>query len=242
MAKAKLNPKIISYLAKKTGLAESTIRKNISLLRADYPSCTPNAVAQLFARTRRFTVMQKLSPEDKNTLPHTEVIKSKLKINQKQGRKKEKIIQIINYDTDDHFKRGHIKEINRAYTKSCYTSVHILARKIIENLVREILSKKFPPIEKLNRELYFNISQKRFKDFSVILKSLHDKRYEFEDDEIKIIERLYQKAKKFKDDANDTTHSWYYLIETKKEIDDLNIQTIIELIKKLEIKKEVKNE
>lgn len=234
MAKAKLNPKIISYLVKKTGLAESTIRQNISSSRADYPSCTPNAVAQLFARSRGFTVMQKLSQEDKSTLPHTEAIQPKLKIKQKQGRKKEKIIQIIDYDTDDYFKRGHIKEINRAYTKGCYTSVHILARKIIENLVCEILSKKFPPTEGLNKELYFDTSQRRFKNFSVILKNLYDKRHEFEDNKIKIIERLYQKAKKFKDDANDTTHSWYYLIETKREIDDLNIQTIIELIKKLE--------
>ncbi len=234
MAKAKLTPKIISHLAKKTGLAKSTIRKNISLLRADYPSCTPNAVAQLFARSKGFTVMQKLSQEDKNTLPHTEVIEPRLKIKQKQGGKKEKIIQIINYDSNDYFKRGHIKEINRAYTKGCYTAVHILARKIVENLVCEILSQKFPPTKKQNKELYFDTSQRRFKDFSAILKNLYDKRHEFEDDKIKIIERLYQKAKEFKNDANDTTHSWYHLIETKKEIDDLNIQTIIELIKKLE--------
>ncbi|MFX0141482.1 MAG: hypothetical protein ACFFDN_48035 [Candidatus Hodarchaeota archaeon] len=232
--RAKLDPKIVNYLTKKTGLAEATIKKNISLLRADYPSCTPNAVAQIFARSRGSTVMRQLSQKDKNTLPHMEVSRQKITINQKQRPKKEDIKDMIIYETDDYFKKGHIKEINRAYTKGCYTSVHILARKIIENLIREILIKKFPPTTKNNKELYFNMAQNRFKDFSVILKNLYDKRNDFELHKIKVIERLYQKGKMFKDDANDATHSWYYLIESKKEIDELNIQAIIELIKKLE--------
>ena len=230
----KLNPKILDYLKKKPGLAERTIKNKISLLRSDYPSCSLNAAAQIIAKSCGFSVMRMLSKEDRNTLPNIEVKKQKVSISQIKSFKKEKIIEIINYETNDYFKKGHIKEINKAYTKGCYTSVHILARKIIENLIREILAKKFPPQKKENKEFYFDISQNRFKDFGIILRNLYDKRNDFEPDKIKIIKRLYQTTKRFKDDSNDTTHSWYYLINSKKEIDDFDIQLIIELIKKLE--------
>lgn len=234
MAKSKLNPEIVSILSHKTGLEESTVKKNIYLLRKDYPNLTSNALAQIYARSIDHSVIKKLSKEDRGTLPNIEIIKQKIKIKQKENKKKEKQLKIIEYETNDYFKKGHIEEINKTYSKGCYTSVHILSRKIIENLIREILSKKFPPTKKENKELYFDISQNRFKDFGIILKVLYDKRNYFESEKIKIIKRLYQKTKEFKDDSNDTTHSWYYLINSKKEIDDFDIQLIIELIKKLE--------
>lgn len=234
MAKSKLNPEIVTMLSHRIGLAESTVKKNIYLLRKDYANCSANALAQIFARSRGQSVIKKLSKEDRNTLPNIEITKQNIKIKQKKSIKKEKQLKIIKYETNDYFKKGHIYEINKAYSKGCYISVHILARKIIENLIREILSKKYPPSKKENKELYYDIFQGRFKDFSVILKNLYDKRNDFEPEEIPIIKRLYQKAKKFKEDSNDATHSWYHLIENKKEIDDLNIQLIIELIKKLE--------
>lgn len=68
----------------------------------------------------------------------------------------------------------------------------------------------------------------------IFLRNLYDKRNDFEPEKIKIIERLYQTTKRFKDDSNDATHSWYHLINKKKEIDDIDIQLIIELIKNLE--------
>ena len=233
MSKAKLSPKILDFLVERTGLKKSTIRSAISRLGHEFPSSTPNAVAQIYAKTKRFTVWQKLTKEDRDSLPPTNLMPQRVVIRQGRSSNREKAVKVIDYETEDYFKKGHVKEVNRAYSKGCYTSVHILARKIIENLVREILSTKFPPTTKDNKELYFDTSQNRFRDFSVVLRNLYDKRNEFAPEKIKIIERLYKQAKKFKDDANDATHSWYYLIQTQKEIDDLNLQSVIELIKSL---------
>lgn len=233
MSRAKLSPTILDYLIERTGLEKSTIRSAISRLRHKFARCTPNAVAHIYAQSKGYTVWQKLSKEDRESLPHIEAKEQTVNIKRKQSSVKEKLVKVIDYETDDYFKKGHVTEVNRAYSNGCYTSVHILARKIIENLIREILSERFPPTTKDNKELYFDISQNRFKDFSVILRNLYDKRNEFEPEKIKIIERLYQQAKEFKDDANDATHSWYSLIQTKKEIDDLNLQSMIELIKSL---------
>lgn len=230
----KLNPKIIVLLSRKLAKKESTIRKNISLLRRDYASCTPNAVAQIYARRYGISVLQKLDKEDKKNLPNIEFRKNKIIVNKKRLQKKEKIMTIVDYDTNDYFKKAHIHEINKAYTKGCYTSVNILIRKVIENLIIDIIRKKFPPKTKKNKELYYNTAQGRFKDFSVILKNLYKKRNEFELDDKKIIERLVAKVRKIKEAANDVAHSWFYIVKIKTEIDDLELQTIIELIKKLE--------
>ena len=144
-----------------------------------------------------------------------------------------KIIEIVKYDTTEHFIKGHIDELNRAYTFKCYTSVFILARKIVENLIIDILKKKFPEKVKTNKELYFDIGQSRLKDFEDILKSLRSKKNNF-GSENKAVERLCDLAAKLKENANNKTHSWYHLVEKKKEIDDLNLNANFELIKKLE--------
>lgn len=175
--------------------------------------------------------MQKLNSDDKNTLPHNIVVNPQVKIPKKQIRKKEKVIKLIKYETDKYFIKGHIKEVNKAYTKGCYTSTYLLARKIIENLVVGILSKKYPHNKKRNLEIYYDISRARIKDFSIILKALYDKRKDFDFEKEKAIARFYQLAIHFKKDANDKTHSWFHLVEKKKEIDDLNIQALVELLK-----------
>lgn len=66
------------------------------------------------------------------------------------------------------------------------------------------------------------------------LKNLYDKRHEFSANSVKPIERLYEKAKIFKDSANDVTHSWFYIVKSKRELVNLKIQSIIKLIKTIQ--------
>lgn len=228
-----LNPKILEYLIKKTDLTRSTIRSTLSKLKRRYPSCTLNAVAQLFAISKGLSVMQKLTPDDKKTLPHNTVIKPQISIKRKPIRKKDKILELIKYDTKDYFIRGHIDEINKAYTKGCYTSTYLLARKIIENFIVAILSAKYPPDRKTNLEIYYDVSRRRIKDFGVVLKELYNRKKDFEFDKEKAIGRFYQLAGQFKKDANDKTHSWFHLVENRKEIDDLSIQALVELLRRI---------
>lgn len=233
MNKPKLKPEILKKLSSTTGIKEGSIRVELSKLKNKYPRCTLNAVAQLFARSHGFSVMSKLSAEDKETLPNHDVEKAVVKIKAKKVRAKEKILELIVYETQDHFQKGHITELNRAYTNKCYTSAYMLARKVIENLILDILRKKFVSNSLADKEMYFDTSRNRYKDFEIILKNLYDNRRQFNVNSVKPIERLYDKAKKFKDRANDVTHSWYYLITSKTEIDDLNLQELINLINQI---------
>jgi hypothetical protein len=236
MPKTQLNPKILSKLSKKLGLKESTIRQQISTLKQQNAKSTLNAVAQIYAMKNNTSVMQQLSVEDKASLPHIEQTKEKIKITSvsKTKKEKEKLKELIVYESSDHFIKGHIRQLNIAYTYGCYTGGYMLARKIVENLVIDILQKKFPSDASLaNKELYWDAKQNRYKDFSIILKNLYDKRNEF-GSKNKTVERLYQLSKEFKDGANDKTHSWAHLVVKPKELDDLQLQDIIELIKKIE--------
>lgn len=231
--KRSLNEKIVKKLAHDLGIAESTIKKDISMLARKYPSCTINARAQIYAQKKGKTIFRFLEDEDKQSLPNIEVSKPTIKLTQKQStRKREKILKLIDYESTDHFIKGHIEELNKCYTKGCYTATFILCRKIVENLIIDILQKKFPPSSLENKELYFSTGQKRFKDFDVILENLGKVKSSF-DTKQSIVERLIEKASNLKGDANKKTHSWYHLVKIKKEIDDLDVQSIIELIKKL---------
>lgn len=229
----KLNPLIIKKIQKKSGLAESTIRSQITRKKINNISLTSNGVAYLYGLKLKTPVDVRtlLDDEDKSRLPaiDTKPIE-KIKINKNSPRKKEK--KVMEYETEDLFVKGHINEINRAYNSGCYTSVVILARKIVENLIIDILVTSFPPTSIVNKELYFDTAMGRSKDFSVILNNFYKKKVDFG---IKkpIVEKLYKLAKELKGDANDKTHSWFHLVNRQKEVDDLELQKIIELIKKL---------
>jgi hypothetical protein len=237
MAK-KLNPKILRRLVKGTKNSESGIRVRLSEIRRQNPSITLNGAAQLYASRHGFSVMKMLDEEDRASIPTASQvpavsIATVMNRSTRRGRRSKQLVIILNYQTSNSFGKKHIEEANRAYNCNCYTAAFILCRKIFENLIiNEILVKRYPEKKKENRELYYNTSQKRFRDFSEIVDNLYKRRNEFPPTCIKPIERLHSKLRVFIKDANDYTHSWYYIC-TKKEFDEIGIQEIADLIAKI---------
>jgi hypothetical protein len=228
-SKPKLNPLVLDFLHKRLKKEVPTIRSAISRLRRDYPQATLNAVAQIYAQQHDESVRRLISKEDKLTIPSVKIEKvSTLK--SKKNSTRERIKKIIQFETDDHFLRKHLVEINRAYTNRCYTCVFVLARKVLENLIIGILKAKYPS----DREIYFDTAKGRNQDFSVVLDNLFKKRSEFGDDKKEAIERLHQKLKPFKNDANDKVHSLYHIVENAEEVDAWNLDSIIALIKRIQ--------
>jgi hypothetical protein len=232
----KLNPEILSLLHERTGKAEATFRKEISLMRKTYPKLTSNAAAHLIAQRNNTSILQKLDVEDRNSLEgitisiNNESSSGLSLVPKKKNARKKKLPPIIDYNSNDYFVNEHLDELNRAYHSRCYTSVIILARKIIENLIIDILRKKFPT----RRELIYNNSQHRYHDFSIVLDNLYSERNSFTHDGKKAISRLNQLIKPFKKDANDKTHSWFHIVKSPSEIENIQLHSIIELIVFLE--------
>ena len=228
-SKPQLNPEILEFLHRRLDKSVSTIRSAISRLKRDYPQSTLNAVAQIYAQQHGESVRRLISKEDKLTIPSVKIEKPAPLRLKRKTKAREKIKEIIKFETTDHFSQKHIREINRAYSKQCFTCVFVLTRKVLENLIIGILKAKYPT----DRTLYFDTSKSRNLDFSVVLDNLFQKRQEFDSDKKKAIERLNQKLKPFKNDANDKVHSLYHIVENSKEVDDWNLDTIFALTEKI---------
>jgi hypothetical protein len=237
MAK-RLDPEILARLNAKTGKAITTLRKDISLVKRDYPNATSNAAAQIVAQNHGTSVLQRLDPQDRASLrdypgrapvrgPSGRTAKPRTPATTNRA-------QLFDYETSEYFKLEHIRELNRANSANCHTCVFVLFRKILENLLIDILRAKFPGKAKDQIELYYNTVQRRYRDFSEILESLKQKRRDFGIDGEKVIERLVQLVKPFKSDANDKAHSWFHVVKSQREIQDTPIEAIVELVKKLE--------
>jgi hypothetical protein len=97
---------------------------------------------------------------------------------------------------------------------------------LIENLIIELLRKKFPASSDIN--LYFNITERRFHDFSVLLENLKIQKNSFIHD-INEIDKIIQMSQPFRKGANNATH---YPSENPDEngILKLKISEIVELI------------
>jgi hypothetical protein len=233
MTKKNLKEEILQYLVKKLQRKEGIIRSRISQIRNKYPNLTLNAAAYVYAKNNGFSILGRLDENDReslSTIGASQVMTIRNRPSKSSYRRPDVIF--VTYPVKDKFQQRHLEEINKAYNCGCHTAVFVLCRKVIENLIIDLLIKKFPEKNRKNRELYFNVAQKRFHDFSVIIDNLYKKRGKFLPSAIKPIERLCKKAKPFAKDANSYAHSWFY-IASKKELDDINVQEIFDLIKSI---------
>ena len=237
MRKGSLNPEIVRILSEKIGKSPGTIKKDVYTLKSKKHGKLPiNTVAHLYALENRTSVFRKLSKDEKSKMPNVEITTPK--ITQKKPGKNtlKKITNFITYNTNNRFIKAHFAETNKAYTNGCYTATFILCRKILENLLTDIIIKKFPKSEETT-EMFYNTSRGRKRDFSEILSNLKDKKSDF-GTEKSLIDRIINRAEQFKDDANNKTHSWYHIVKSKTEIDNTNVQDIIQMISDLEKKLE----
>jgi len=230
---SRLNPEILEILGKRTGKAIPTLRSEISRIRQTYPTLTSNAAAHLVAQKNNTSVLQKLDTDDRESLKGISITSKenapaevKVAPRVKNTLDKRPSTPIINYDSEDYFVKEHIKELSRAYYSKCYTAVFVLFRKIIENLIIDILKAKFPS----KFDLIYNSALHRYHDFSVVLENLYKERTAFTHDGKTAIERLHQLINPFKKNANDKTHSWFHIVKSPSEIDNLQLQSIVELI------------
>jgi hypothetical protein len=122
-------------------------------------------------------------------------------------------------------------EINLTWKLGFYASALVLTRKFVENLLIEILRKKYPPDDKLNLHLYYVSKQQRFQDFSVLVDSLEKKRSDFGPDQ-PLVGKAIQLIRPFKWGANATAHS---IVEFPNEqiIRKYKIQQIVSLLEKI---------
>lgn len=137
--------------------------------------------------------------------------------------------ELVNSRLRDPFFEKLQFEINISWRLGLFTSTLVLSRKYIENLVIEILKKKFPPrVSSDNIKLFYVEKQHRFQHFSVLLDKLESKKIDFAAEE-HLVEKFLKEVKPFRWDANAAAHS---IVESPKEEDIrmMNIQEIVTIL------------
>lgn len=115
----------------------------------------------------------------------------------------EELIQVIGIN-DDYFYKKLITEINALYASGHTISLSILVRKLFENLIIDILRKKYSASQ-LN--FYFDASQGRFHGFSILLKNLDHNKDDFKDITSELNTELIKKISKYRGVGNSSAHS-----------------------------------
>lgn len=95
-------------------------------------------------------------------------------------------------------------EINDAHSWHLHTSTYMCLRKLVENLVIELMRKKFGTT---NIDLYYWAEQHRFHDFSFMIKNLEREVSEFDQYSQSLDQKFFDFLKRFKEQANRAAHS-----------------------------------
>lgn len=130
-------------------------------------------------------------------------------------------------DFEDLLYRDLVSEINVCANAGAPTATYVLCRKLLENLVIDVLRSKFGKT-KDGVKLFYEIDRKRFLDFHILIENLNLRKAEFDDVE-KMVEKAVELLRKFRENANSSAHSVYSL----SSIADLDEYKISELIKLL---------
>lgn len=83
--------------------------------------------------------------------------------------------KLLNLELDDEHYRELKNEINATYKNGLHISTFMLSRKLIENLMLDLLKTRYPPVSDENIDLYFDREHKVHRDFNVLLDTF-DKR------------------------------------------------------------------
>jgi hypothetical protein len=122
-------------------------------------------------------------------------------------------------------------EINEAFSNpNLPNAVLVLARKLIENLVYNILQYKFdgPRIG-----LYYDTNHRRAHDFSILLDNLANHKSEFDMDLQDDIDKFLESADPFRRDANSKAHKIMEYLESMRQIGRLKIPEMTQILLKL---------
>ncbi|MEN6552857.1 MAG: hypothetical protein ABFC34_08215 [Methanobacterium sp.] len=141
-----------------------------------------------------------------------------------------KFIDVVNYP-DDFYKKI-VEEINFQYINKHSISLSILLRKLFENLIIDILRKKY---KTAGLNVYYDTSKGRFHDFSILLKNLETKQQEFRYVSSNLDSKFIKELSKYRDVGNSSVHSIDVNINieditSKKEDINQKVQFLIRLL------------
>jgi hypothetical protein len=136
---------------------------------------------------------------------------------------------------NDRFYSEVIGQINRCYHNKLFPPVTILIRKLLENLIIDILRSKYGTKRLI---LYYAPDRSRFHDFAVLAKNLKENVADFQPYTSALNDRFFTMLENFRDQGNSSAHSLEVFItrediDTKKEAVNYLVSFLFELMQKV---------
>jgi hypothetical protein len=145
----------------------------------------------------------------------------------------EKLLEVT--DTPDDFYRKLIDEINHLYMHKLALSLSVLIRKLLENLLIDILRKRYGTSE---LSLYYDTSKRRFFDFSILLKNFENRQADFHHITTNLDSRIISEINFYRETGNAGAHSIEANVKVEyfsEKRNDLNylVQYLFRLLKNI---------
>lgn len=131
-------------------------------------------------------------------------------------------------DIPDDFYKKLIEEINQLYQNGLALALSVLVRKLLENLVIDILRKQYGSKE---ISLFYDTKRRRFHDFSDLIENLKEKQADFHYVSDSLDNNIIVDIKSYKEKGNSGAHSidTYTTIEQFKEKQG-NLNYLVQLL------------
>lgn len=132
----------------------------------------------------------------------------------------------INFkELPDDFYYTLVETINRSFAIGIYPAVSVFSRKLLENLLVDILRKKFTGT---NVEMYFDVNHRRHHSFNVLLKNFEENLDQFHPSMPSLDHEFINKLNKFREVGNSAAHTLELDVrreDLKGQKDDLEFLT-----------------
>ena len=116
-------------------------------------------------------------------------------------------------------------EINLCYNNNLPNAAFFLCRKLVENLILDILMKKFPN----NHSLWWS-AQGYHLNLSPLIKNLHVNRREFRPNAKSYIEKFNSLVDKFRNETNNNAHNLHDYLDDKSDLEPYKIKDMVQLL------------
>jgi len=120
-------------------------------------------------------------------------------------------------------------EINECYRQGLPNATLILSRKLVENLLYDILETKYPR----QRPMWWDIEKNRPQHFGQMLRTLELKKGEFVHEEKALVQKFLELVKPFMREANLKAHRLMNYVERREELTELKIPEVVTVAVKL---------
>lgn len=138
---------------------------------------------------------------------------------------KEKLIDVKG-DYPQNFYVKLESEINDCYRTNLPNAAFFLCRKLVENLLFNVLEKQFPK----EVDLYFDTKKNWQRTFSELIHNIHLNKRRFKPSLKPYIEKLYKIIEPFRKEANLKAHRVYEYIKNKQDLTKFHINDIVQLL------------